>query len=88
MPDEHRTNGGEVFTTQCIAIGVGPVLRLEDLGEPSQVCEMCDQAEIRYVHTMKHQAYPITLEVGCRVALSTCENDYVNPSPTRAELEK
>ena len=27
---------------------------VEDLEEPSQLCEMCDSAEIRYAHIMEH----------------------------------
>ena len=38
---------------------------VEDLGAPTQVCEMCEVQEIRYVHTMQHPEYPTALEVGC-----------------------
>ena len=37
----------------------------DDLEEPSQLCEMCESVEIRYVHFMKHPNYPETLGVGC-----------------------
>jgi hypothetical protein len=41
---------------------------VEDLGEPSDICEMCEVQEIRYVHIMWHQNYPRTLRVGCHCA--------------------
>src|SRR6266478_9519945 len=37
---------------------------LEDLGEPSHLCEMCETMWVRYVHTMRHKDYPEQLEVG------------------------
>jgi hypothetical protein len=30
---------------------------IEDLGEPSATCEMCETQEIRYVHHMEHSNY-------------------------------
>lgn len=47
---------------------------IEDLGEPSQVCGMCESQEIRYVHFMQHDAYPHVLEVGC-VCAGNMEGD-------------
>ena len=38
---------------------------IEDLGEPSAVCEMCETQEIRYVHSMQHPHYPQILMCGC-----------------------
>jgi len=38
---------------------------VDDLEEPSQVCEMCESVDIRYVHYMEHPDYPATLAVGC-----------------------
>lgn len=32
------------------------------------ICEMCEHQEIRYVHTMQHPVYPVTLDVGCDCA--------------------
>jgi hypothetical protein len=40
-------------------------IEIEDLGEPSRICEMCEHQEIRYVHYMKHVAYPAILKCGC-----------------------
>ncbi len=38
---------------------------MEDLGEPTGQCEMCEAQAIRYVHQMKHPEYPDELGVGC-----------------------
>jgi hypothetical protein len=38
---------------------------MDDLGAPSEVCEMCGHAHIRYVHTMRHRDYSGDLECGC-----------------------
>lgn len=38
---------------------------IEDLGEPSAECEMCESTTIRYVHHMEHPRYPQVLGVGC-----------------------
>lgn len=38
---------------------------IEDHGEPSIECEMCESQTIRYVHHMEHQNYPEVLQVGC-----------------------
>jgi hypothetical protein len=36
-----------------------------DLEEPIGQCEMCGKEAIRYVHTMEHDEYHETLDVGC-----------------------
>jgi hypothetical protein len=38
---------------------------IEDLGEPSIECGMCESQRIRYVHHMEHPDYSEALEVGC-----------------------
>lgn len=38
---------------------------IEDLGEPADVCEMCEVMTIRYVHAMEHPDYPEVLGCGC-----------------------
>lgn len=38
---------------------------IEDLGEPSLDCEMCESQTIRYVHHMEHPQYQEVLQVGC-----------------------
>lgn len=57
----------------------------EDLGEPSQLCEMCESIEIRYVHFVEHPSYPGTLGVGC-VCAERMEEDYVAPSLREKKL--
>lgn len=39
-------------------------VNVEDLGEPLMTCEMCESAEIRYVHYMQNDRYPGTLACG------------------------
>lgn len=48
---------------------------IEDLEEPSAVCEMCEKQEIRYVHYMEHAEYPEVLRVGC-VCAGRMEENY------------
>jgi hypothetical protein len=48
---------------------------IEDFGEPSATCEMCEAHEIRYVHYMQHPSYPDTLGCGC-VCDGHMEDDY------------
>lgn len=51
---------------------------VEDLGAPSETCEMCEVQEIRYVHLMEHPNHPDTLRVGC-VCAEKMADDYVRP---------
>ena len=48
---------------------------IEDLEEPSAVCDMCETQEIRYVHYMEHPGYPDQLGVGC-ICAGHMEQDY------------
>lgn len=48
---------------------------IEDLGEPSATCEMCETQEIRYVHHMTHPEYPHQLGSGC-VCAGRMEENY------------
>jgi hypothetical protein len=48
---------------------------VEDLGEPSATCEMCETQEIRYVHYMEHPSYPTPLGCGC-VCAGHMEDNY------------
>lgn len=50
---------------------------MEDLGDDRTVCEMCEVAEIRFVHVMEHPDHP-ALSVGC-VCAEHMEQDYVGP---------
>lgn len=51
---------------------------VEDLEQPSAICEMCETQEIRYVHTMSHPDYAGELQVGC-VCAESMEDDYTAP---------
>lgn len=50
-------------------------VRVDDLGEPSVTCEMCEFQAIRYVHHMSHPEYPaawmsvVTAQGSCQVTL-------------------
>jgi hypothetical protein len=46
----------------------------EDLGEPSQTCEMCERETIRYVHYMFHPQYKDELQCGCVCAGNMAED--------------
>ena len=59
---------------------------IEDLGEPSQMCEMCESVEIRYVHHMEHDDWTGGLAVGC-VCAENMENDYVRPRQREKRLK-
>jgi hypothetical protein len=48
---------------------------IEDLGEPSATCEMCETQEIRYVHYMSHPEYEGQIGAGC-VCAGRMEEDY------------
>jgi hypothetical protein len=42
---------------------------MEDLGHDNlETCQMCEFAEVRYMHTMVHPDYPGELQVGCYCA--------------------
>jgi hypothetical protein len=45
-----------------------------DLGEPEQICEMCEVQEIRYVHVLEHPNHT-PLEVGC-ICAGAMEGSY------------
>ena len=53
-------------------------VHFEDLGEPSQICAMCETAEVRFVHYMEHPEFSGTLAVGC-VCAEHMEDDYLAP---------
>ncbi len=49
-------------------------VEIEDLGQPSAICEMCESQAIRYAHHMQHPKYPQVLIVGC-VCAGNLEQD-------------
>jgi len=50
---------------------------IEDLGEPIQICEMCESQHIRYVHFMQNAEYDRILQVGC-VCAGHMESDLIH----------
>lgn len=40
-------------------------IKVEDMGEPGPICEMCETQIIRFVHTMAHGTYSQSLQCGC-----------------------
>lgn len=63
----------------CVAV--------EDLGEQSATCEMCENVEIRYVHHMEHPDFVGGLAVG-RVCAEHMEENYVQPRKREASLRQ
>jgi len=59
---------------------------IEDLGEPSARCEMCEVKEIRYVHLMEHANYPEVLGCGC-VCSGKMEDDYSGARKREADVK-
>jgi len=51
---------------------------MEDLEDDRETCEMCEVAEIRYVHIMTHPEQAASLRVGC-VCAEHMEQDYTGP---------
>ena len=43
-----------------------------------EICQMCGNERIRYVHVMSHPEYPKPLNVGC-VCAEKMSNDYLGP---------
>ncbi len=60
---------------------------VEDLGEPSQLCQMCEGVDVRYVHHMQHADYPDVLAVGC-VCAEHMEEDYAGPRRREERVKK
>ena len=48
---------------------------VDDLGEPTQICDMCEASQVRYVHYMKHPKLEKEFAVG-RVCASHMEGNY------------
>ena len=59
---------------------------IDDLEEPSQLCEMCESVEIRYVHIMEHPEFAGSLHVGC-VCAEHMEEDYKRPREREKRLK-
>ena len=50
-----------------------------------EVCQMCGQENLRYVHVMEHDEYEPRLRVGC-VCAEKMEGDYTNPKQRESKL--
>lgn len=59
---------------------------IEDLGEASLVCEMCESQIIRYVHHMRHDDYPTPLSVGC-ICAGHMEDDLAAAQSREASMK-
>jgi hypothetical protein len=59
---------------------------IEDLGEPSAECEMCESQTIRYVHHMEHSSYPTVLQVGC-ICAGHMEGDLIASRAREASMK-
>ena len=62
-------------------------LGVEDLGEPSAICEACGQEEIRYVHSLHHPVEELDIKVGCVCACHLTE-DPVGPRRQEAAVKQ
>lgn len=59
---------------------------IEDLGAPSEQCQMCENQEIRYVHSMEHPNYPEILGCGC-VCAGRMGEDYSGARKREADVK-
>jgi hypothetical protein len=62
---ESIANGRGKWSTIGIPHKDWDCIEIEDLGEPSLICEMCETQTIRYVHHMQHLNFSKVLRVGC-----------------------
>src|SRR6516225_4726506 len=60
---------------------------IDDLEDDRATCEMCETAEVRYVHTMTHPAFEGELEVGC-VCAGNMEQDLVRAEVREKEFKR
>lgn len=68
------------------------VIDVRDDGQPEEetdyeVCMMCGNEKIRFVHILTHPDHKGEFRVGCTCA-EKMTNDYVNPSRAEGELKK
>jgi len=50
-----------------------------------ELCDMCASASVRYVHVMRHDAYPDSLDVGC-ICAGNMEQDEVSAKRREADV--
>jgi hypothetical protein len=82
---EHRRRGTGKWAQPDVPHRGWSCLDVEDLGEPSATCEMCEHMQIRYLHYMQHPDHA-ELAVGC-VCAEHMEGDYVGPRRREARLK-
>jgi hypothetical protein len=51
---------------------------MEDVEDDLVTCEMCETAQVRFVHIMRHEQYQGELRVGC-ICAERMEEDYTGP---------
>ena len=59
---------------------------VEDLGQPSEICEMCESQEIRYVHIMAHPNYESDLRCG-HMCAGHMSSDYVGANHRETKMK-
>jgi hypothetical protein len=84
--DDRRRRGTGKWAQSDVPHRGWTCVDVEDLGEPSATCEMCEVMRIRYVHHMEHLQYDDVLRVGC-VCAEHMEGDYVGPRRREAALK-
>jgi hypothetical protein len=58
-----------------------------DLDDDRVTCEMCESAEVRYVHVMKHPQWQGYLEVGC-ICAGNMEQDLIGAELREKEFKR
>lgn len=85
MPDNnHHTSRGK-WSDAGVPHKGWTCVDIDDLEAPNEICQMCEDKEIRFVHYMSHPDYPHTLGVGC-VCAEHMESDYVRPKERERRL--
>lgn len=62
-------------------------IEILDFEKNYQICMMCDNEKIRYIHVLEHQSYPTYLHVSCVCAEKLTE-DYINPKLKEKEKKQ
>jgi len=75
--DDFYSNNRGKWSEKSIPHKGWTCIDIEDLGDSSLTCEMCESQEIRYVHYMQHHDYNGILKVGC-ICAGHMEEDIVN----------
>jgi hypothetical protein len=84
MPESESTGTGK-WAQPGVPHKGWSCIGIDDLGEPSATCEMCERQEIRCVHTMRHPDYPDQLECGW-VCAGHMEQDLVGAQSRESRL--